>query len=69
MGAPRDVREGLVDGYPLDEGREIIEHLDRSISQPLVILEMAADKDQVRTKLARPPSRHAATNSEGLRFV
>ena len=26
MGAPSDVGEGLVDGNPFDEGREIIEH-------------------------------------------
>ncbi len=30
---------------------------------------MAADKDQLRTELARPPSRHAAADSEGLGFV
>jgi len=30
---------------------------------------MATDKDQLRTKLARPPSRHAAADSEGLGFV
>jgi hypothetical protein len=28
-----------------DERSEIIEHIDRSIAQPLVILEMPADKD------------------------
>ena len=69
MGAPRDVGKGLVDGNPLDQRREIIEHVDGSITQPLVILEMAADKDQLRTKLARPPSRHAAADSKGLGFV
>ena len=69
MGAPRDVGKGLVDGNPLDEGREIIEHLDGGIAQPLVVLEMAADKDQLRTELARPPSRHAAADPEGLGFV
>ena len=55
MGAPRDVGEGFVDGNPLDQRSEIIENADGGITQPLVILEMAADKDQVRTKLARPP--------------
>ena len=36
-------------------GREIIEHLDGRIAQPLVFLEMAADENQLRTELARPP--------------
>jgi hypothetical protein len=44
MGAGRDVGKGLVDGNPLDEGREIVDHLDGSIAQPLVVLEVAADK-------------------------
>ena len=69
MGAPRNVGKGLVDGNPLDEWREIIEHLDGGIAQPLVLLEMAADKDQLRTELARPPSRHAAADPEGPGFV
>ena len=69
MGAARDVGKGLVDGDPLDQRREIIEHVDGSIAQPLVLLEMATDKDQLRTEFARPPSRHAAADSEGLGFV
>jgi hypothetical protein len=69
MGAPCDVCERFVYGNPLDKRREIIEHLDGSISQPLIILEMATDKDQVWAKLARPPSRHAATDSEGPGFI
>ena len=69
MGAARDVGKGLVDGNPLDEGREIAEHLDGGVAQPLVVLEMAADKNELRTELARPPSRHAAADPEGLGFV
>ena len=69
MGAARDVGKGLVDGNPLDERREIVEHVDGRIAQPLVVLEMTADEDQLRTKLARPPSRHAAADSECLGFV
>ncbi len=57
MGATRNVGEGLVDGDSLDERREIVEHLDGGIAQPLVVREMATDKDQLRTELARPPSR------------
>jgi hypothetical protein len=69
MGAARHVRKGLIDGHSLDQGREIIEHVDGGIAEPLVVLEMAADKDRLRTQLARPPSRHAAADSEGLGFV
>ena len=69
MGAARDVGKGLVDGNPLDEGREIVDHLDGGVAQPLVVLEMAADKNELRTELARLPSRHAAADPEGLGFV
>jgi len=58
MRAPRDVSEGLVDRNPLDQWSEIIEHTDRSITEPLVLLEMAVDEDQAPTKLARPACRH-----------
>src|SRR6202011_5966998 len=63
MGAPSDVGKGLVDGNPLDEGREIVDHLDGGIAQPLVVLEVAVDKSELRTELARLPSRHAAADS------
>src|SRR3982075_1544636 len=69
MGAPRGVGEGFVDGNPPDEGGEIIEHIDGSITQPLVILEMATDKDQLRTKLTSPSSWYAAADPEGPGFV
>ena len=69
MGAARDVGKGLVDGDALDQGREITEHLDGGVAQPLVLLEMAADEDQVRAELARPPSRHAAAHPERLGLV
>jgi hypothetical protein len=67
--AAGDVGKGLVDGNSLDKGSEIVEHFDGGIAQPLVVLEMAADKDEVRTEVARLPSRHPATNSEGPRLV
>ena len=60
MRAARDIGKGLVDRDALDQRREIAEHLDRGIAQPLVLLEMAADENEVRAELARPPSRHAA---------
>ena len=65
----RHVGERLVDGDALDERREIAKHLDGGIAQPLVFLEMAADKDELRTKLARRPSRHPAVDSEGSGFI
>src|SRR6476660_4243335 len=69
MCAARNVGESLVDRNPLDQRGEIIEHTDRSITQPLVLFEMTVDKDQVRAKLARPPSRHAAADAKGLGLV
>src|SRR5215831_9675386 len=62
--APHNVSKGLVDGNPFDERSEIVEHIDGSIAQPLVIVEMPADKDQLRTQLTGPPSRHTATDSK-----
>jgi hypothetical protein len=58
MGATRDIGEGFVDGDSFDERREIIKHVDGRIAKPLILLEMTADEDQLRTKLARPPPRH-----------
>ena len=69
MGAARDVGERLVDGDPLDQRREVAQHVDRGVAQPLVFLEMAADENELRTELARPPPRHPAAHAEGLRLV
>src|SRR5215468_3786364 len=69
MGAPRDIGESLVDGNSLDERRKIVEHIDGGIAQPLIIPEMATDKDQLRAEFARPPSRHAAADAKVLGFV
>ena len=69
MGAARDVGKGLVDGNPLDEGREIADHFDGGVAQPLIFLEMPADKGELRTEFARLPSGHAAADPEGLGFV
>src|SRR5258707_13078326 len=69
MGAARDVGKGLVDGNPLDEGREIADHFDGGVAQPLVFLEMSADKGELRTEFARLPSRHAAADPEDPGFV
>src|SRR5262245_19106431 len=64
VGAPRNVSKGLVDGNPLDERSKIIEHIDGSIAQPLVIVEMSADKDQLWIQFTSAPSRHTATDSK-----
>ena len=69
MGATRDIGEGLVDRDSFDERREVVKHVDGRIAKPLVVVEMTTDEDQLRTKLARPPSRHAAADSECFSFV
>ena len=60
----RNVSKGFIDGNPLDKRGEIIEHIDGSIAQPLIILEMPVDKDQLWTQLTSPPSRHAAADTK-----
>lgn len=69
MGAAHNVSEGFIDRETLHERREIIEHIDSGIAQPLVILEMTTHEYQLRTKFARTPPRHAAADSECLGFV
>jgi hypothetical protein len=69
MRATRNVGERLIDGDALHERREIADHLDRGIAEPLVVLEVTADKYELRTQLARLPSRHAAAHPKSLRFV
>src|SRR6516165_1163500 len=64
MGASHNVSKGLVDGNPFDERSVIIENIDGCIAQPLVILEVPADEDQLRTKLTSSPARHTATDSK-----
>ena len=48
-----DVGKGLVDRDPLDERREVTEHLDGGVTQPLIVLEVAADEDELGAELAR----------------
>jgi hypothetical protein len=69
MSAPCDVSESLVDGNSLDEWGEVIEHVDRSIAQPLVIVEMTADKDQPWTQFSGAPPGHAAADTKRFGFV
>jgi hypothetical protein len=66
---PATSGKGLVDGNSLDEGCEVTQYLDGGIAEPLVLLEMATDKSELRTQLARPPSRHPAADPKGLGFI
>src|SRR5262245_47703079 len=69
MRAPCHVGERFVDGDALDRRREIAQDCDGGIAEPLVFIEMSADKYEGGTKLPRAPSRHAASYAEGPRFV
>ncbi len=69
MRAPCNVGECLVDGDALDGRREIAQDGDGGIAEPLVLVEMSADENEVGTELPRAPSRHAASNAEGPRFI
>src|SRR5215831_15562673 len=69
MRTPRHVGEGLVDGDALDGRREIAQDPDGGVTEPLVFVEMSADKHEVGTELPRAPSRHAASDAESSRFI
>ncbi|MET3912984.1 hypothetical protein ABID59_007358 [Bradyrhizobium sp. S3.3.6] len=69
MGAARNVGKGLVNGNAFQKLREIADHLDGRVIQPLVFPKMPADKVDLRAKLARLSSRHAPAHSEGPGFV
>ncbi len=47
MCAARYIGKRLVDRNPLDERCVITEDLDRGIAEPLIILEMTADKSEL----------------------
>jgi hypothetical protein len=67
--ATSNVGKRLVDRDPLNEGREVIEHCDGGIAQPLIVLEVAGDKSQLRAELACTSAWHATANAEGLGLV
>src|SRR5215510_9635636 len=69
MCAPCHVGEGLVDGDALYGRCEIAQYSDGGVAEPLVFVEMSADKNEVGTELSRAPSRHAASYAESPRFV
>ncbi len=51
------------------EGVKSLSTSDGGVAEPLVVVEMSADKHEVGTELPRAPSRHAASYAEGPRFV
>ena len=51
------------------EGVKSLRTADGGVAEPLVFVEMSADKHEVGTELPRAPSRHAASYAEGPRFV
>src|SRR5262245_38163828 len=63
------VGEGLVDGEPFHERREISEYLDGGIAEPLIFIEVAGHEAQLRAEFARPSCRHTTPDSEGLCLV
>ena len=69
MRAAGDVGKGLVDRDPLDQRREVAENGDRRVAEALVVAEMPADEDELRTQRPRRASRHAAADPEGLGLV
>src|SRR6476659_7272387 len=69
MRTPCNVGEGLVDRDALDGRREIAQDSDGGVTEPLVFVEMSADKHEVWTELPRASSRHAASYAEGPRFI
>jgi hypothetical protein len=48
---------------------EVAQDSDGGVAEPLVFVEMSADKHEVGTELPRAPCRHAASYAEGRRFV
>ena len=65
----RDVEERLVDRDPLHRRREVAEDRHHLVAQPLVLLEVPPDEDQVGAELPRLPSGHPALHAESLGLV
>jgi hypothetical protein len=49
--------------------REIAQHPDRGVAEPLVFVEVPGNENEVGTELPRAPSRHAAPHAGGPRFL
>ena len=61
-----DVDEGLVDRDLLHGRRDVVEDGHRGVAEALIVAEMAADKDELRTQLSGLSTRHAAADTEVL---
>jgi hypothetical protein len=66
---PGDVEECFVDRDALDERREVPQHVDRGVAEPLVLAEVTADELQVGTEAACLPAGHPTVDSECLGLV
>ena len=64
-----NVGKSLVDGDPLDQGREVTQHRYGGVAEPLIVLEVTTDKYELRAKLAGSPSRHSASDAECLGLI
>src|SRR5262249_8934385 len=69
MDRARDIGKSLVHRDPLDDGREITQSLYGGVPEPWVALEPAFEKGELRTKLARQPTRHPAADPESLGLI
>src|SRR4029453_3566454 len=67
MRTPCHVGERLVDGDALDGRREVAQDSDGGVTEPLVFVEVSADKHEVGTELPRATSSHAASSAQGAR--
>ena len=56
MRAACNVGESFVDRDPVDQRREVVQYPDRGVAEPLVLLEVPGDEDQVGAKRSRPPT-------------
>ena len=69
MDGAGNVKETFVDGDPLDQRSEFVEHRDHRITQTLVLMEMATDELDRGAKLSGPPAGHATPDSVGPGLV
>ncbi len=69
MCTPRHIGKRLIDGKAFDEGCVVSDDLDCSITEPLILVEMAIYKNKLRAQLPRISPRHAALHTESLSFV
>ena len=64
-----DVEERLVDRDPLDERREVVEHLHHRVAEALVLRKWPPANAQARAELPGPPAGHPGVDAVRLRLV